>query len=287
MAQVREGASDTITYLERPGPGPVMVLLHGIGSNAASFRDLLEMLPEDQRVIAWNAPGYGGSQALAAPWPVPGDYANALAGFLNRLGIKTATIVGHSLGTLIGAAFAAAYPERTSRLVLASCACGYRVPIGTKLPGNIGARIEELELQGADAFAAERAPRLVFEPRLNPDIVERVRLAMSQVDRVGYGQAVRTLASGDLPALMARVRTGAGFIIGINDRVTPEQQTLDAALAWSKANGTSPQIIRISRAGHAVYLQKPSDFIDALASLASATADADRHANAATMGSER
>jgi pimeloyl-ACP methyl ester carboxylesterase len=83
------------------------------------------------------------------------------------------------------------------------------------------------------------------------------------------------LASGDLPGLMGRVRAEAGFIIGINDRVTPEQQTLDAALAWGRAHGTTPRIIRIDQAGHAVYLQKPQDFIEALATLGSGTPDTD------------
>ncbi|WP_334064574.1 alpha/beta fold hydrolase [Limimaricola cinnabarinus] len=275
MSGVQENSSGGITYLERPGPGPVMVFLHGIGSNASSFRPLLDLLPGGMRLIAWNAPGYGGSRPLTANWPEAGDYATALAGLLDRLGIGSATIVGHSLGTLIGAAFAAHHPRRVDRLILASCACGYRVPKGSKLPGNVGSRIEELELQGPEAFAAERAPRLVFEPRLNPGIVAQVRHAMSQVDRGGYAQAVRMLASGDLPGLMGRVRAEAGFIIGINDRVTPEQQTLDAALAWGRAHGTTPRIIRIDQAGHAVYLQKPQDFIEALATLGSGTPDTD------------
>jgi len=50
-----------LTWLERPGSGGVIVLLHGIGSNAASFTPLLAHLPKALRVIAWNAPGYGGS----------------------------------------------------------------------------------------------------------------------------------------------------------------------------------------------------------------------------------
>lgn len=286
MAHIRENTSGGITYFERPGSGAVMVFLHGIGSNASSFLPLVEMLAADLRIIIWNAPGYGGSRPLAENWPDAGDYGDALAGLLDRLSAPAATIVGHSLGTLIGAAFAVRYPEQVERLILASCACGYRIPKGRKLPGNISTRIEELELLGPDAFAAERAPRLVFEPRLNPDIVARVRKAMSQVDRSGYAQAARMLASGDLPALMARVRADVGFIIGTNDRVTPEQHPLDAALAWGDVNEKTPKIIRINQAGHAVYLQKPQDFIEALATLRAATANANRSATVTTTRRE-
>lgn len=284
MAEVQEKASGGITYLEREGSGPALVFLHGIGSNASSFMPLLDLLASDLRIIVWNAPGYGGSRPLTENWPDVGNYADALVGLLDRLHISSATIVGHSLGTLIGAAFAANFPEKVDRLILASCACGYRIPQGSKLPANVGNRIEELELQGSAAFAAQRAPRLVFEPRLNPQIVTRVQEAMSQVERGSYAQAVRMLASGDLPALMTRVRAETGFIIGINDRVTPEQQTLDAALAWGKATGKRPKIIRINQAGHAVYLQKPQDFIEALAALSTDKTIAEIQVAAATKG---
>ena len=101
-----------IDYRERPGSGPSLVLLHGIGSNADSFAELLPLLPPDRQVVAWNAPGYGASAPLGPDWPVAADYADALEAFLDRLGLDRVTLVGHSLGTLMGAAFAVARPAR-------------------------------------------------------------------------------------------------------------------------------------------------------------------------------
>ncbi|SFU21114.1 alpha/beta fold hydrolase [Sedimentitalea nanhaiensis] len=267
MSDIVEKTADGVTYLERPGHRDAMVFLHGIGSNASSFQHLLSHLPGDVRAIAWNAPGYGGSRHLSAHWPLASDYADALYGFLNAVGIRSATLVGHSLGTLIAGAFAEAYPNRVERLILASCACGYGVDQGASLPKAVAGRIEELDLLGADTFAARRAPRLVFEPLLHPDVVAQVQNAMSRVDRAGYAQAVRMLASGDLPASLRNTRVDVGFIIGINDRVTPEQQTLSAAQAWSASTGRSPEIHRINHAGHAIYQQKPTEFVQALLAL--------------------
>lgn len=284
MARIQEKTSGGITYLEREGTGPVVVFLHGIGSNASSFGPLIARLPDDVRAIAWNAPGYGGSRPLDDDWPLAQDYARALAGLLDRLEVPTAVIVGHSLGTLMGAAFAAAYPGRVDRLILASCACGYRIGKGDRLPDKVGGRIDALARQGPVAFAAERAPRLVFEPDLNPDLVARVRETMAQVEPRGYGQAVHMLASGDLPAAVAQVQATTGFIIGTDDRVTPEEQTLDTARAWGAATGQSPKIVRIDRAGHAVYLQNPQDFIEALAALGAFGTNADGPSASAITG---
>lgn len=87
---------------------------------------------------------------------------------------------------------------------------------------------------------------------------------MAQVNPEGYAQAVRMLASGDLPGELARVSTRPGFIIGAQDRVTPVEQTVAAARAWEVAHGTAPTITEIGEAGHAVYLQRPGAFRTAL-----------------------
>lgn len=103
--------SDGLAYLDRAGAGPVLVCLHGIGSNGGSFAPLLERLPRDWRVIAWHAPGYLGSAPLAQDWPVAADYAAALKAFLDRLGLERVWLLGHSLGCLTAASFLRSAPE--------------------------------------------------------------------------------------------------------------------------------------------------------------------------------
>jgi pimeloyl-ACP methyl ester carboxylesterase len=71
-------AGDAVfSYLEA-GSGPPLVLLHGIGSAAASFRYQLEALSARFRVVAWDSPGYGASTPLAIEHPDTSDYAAAL-----------------------------------------------------------------------------------------------------------------------------------------------------------------------------------------------------------------
>ena len=83
----------------------------------------------------------------------------------------------------------------------------------------------------------------------------------------GYAQAVRLLASGDLPGTLPGVRMRPGFIIGAQDRVTPMEQTQAAASAWEAAHGQRPRIIEINDAGHAVYVQQPAGFAAAMLTL--------------------
>src|SRR6056297_2907145 len=247
MTEPMPGVSGDLSYIRRSGSGSVVVFLHGIGSSAASFAPLFGYLPADLSLLAWNAPGYSNSAPLAEDWPMAGDYADALAGLLDRLGHGAVHLVGHSLGTLIAAVFARRSPDRVQSLTLA-----------------VAARLTDLARLGPAAFASARAANLVHEPERHPEIVKSVEAAMAQVNPAGYAQAVRMLASGDLPGDLAHVAARPGFIIGAQDRVTPMAQTLAAADAWEAAMGAHPTVTEIDRAGHAVYLQRPDAFCTAL-----------------------
>lgn len=278
MSEMTFHTAQGISFVERagcgPSVGPSVVFLHGIGANAGSFRGLFEQVPPALHLLAWTAPGYGASKPLAQTSPTADDYAEALAGFLDsrRAGAVSGgpaldepiILVGHSLGTLIGAAFARAYPARVKRLILASCAQGYGVPVGAEMPPSVGARITDLQHLGPVDFARARAPRLVYDPHAHPDVVAKVQEGMSQVNHDGYAQAVRMLANGDLTATLRDVPVPCHFITGAEDQVTPPAQTLAAAEAWAIAHGQTPQVTQIPLAGHAVYVQRPDAFAAAL-----------------------
>jgi pimeloyl-ACP methyl ester carboxylesterase len=262
----REQVSAGIEYLERPArSGPVFVLLHGIGSNAGAFMPLLDHLPSDWRVIAWNAPGYGRSRPLDAEWPLALDYAAALRGFLDSLELDRIILVGHSLGCLIGAAFAAAHGDRVARLLLSSPALGHGVPRGAALSPASQARIDDLAKLGPEDFAKLRAARLVHEPERNPQIVDRVRDAMACVTMDGYRPAVRMLASGRLLDDAERLQVQTDLIVGQGDLVTPPESAQRAhAAVHSEWRGS---LTLVPEAGHALYQQAPAAFAAALGAL--------------------
>ena len=104
-----------IEYLEKKGEGQVFLLLHGISSGAYSWIKQLQDHSIPHRLIAWNAPGYGGSKCLDTTQPMGDDYADKILAFINELDLDNVILVGHSLGAMMSRAFAAKYPERVSR----------------------------------------------------------------------------------------------------------------------------------------------------------------------------
>ena len=252
-------------YLDA-GSGPPLVLLHGIGSAAASFRYQLEELSARFRVVAWDAPGYGASTPLAIERPTAGNYATALAGWLSALGIDRCHLLGHSLGALIAASFAAQQPDRVSRLTLGSPARGHRRLSVSEQRRLLAQRLDDLAELGPHGMAAKRGPRL-----LSPDATEAMlRIVVETMARVhpdGYAQAARMLSTGDIFADLARLPTGlpVQVIVGDADVITPPADCLETAAACRAA---SVHVIR--GAGHVLYLEKPREFNRLLADFAAA-----------------
>ncbi|MEM9049549.1 MAG: alpha/beta hydrolase [Pseudomonadota bacterium] len=249
-------------WAERPGENPTLVLLHGIGSWSGGFASLLPHLPDRLRVIAWDAPGYGGSDPLEADWPVAADYAVALERWLAHLGVEGAVLAGHSLGALIAGAYAARFEGRITRLVLASPALGHGVPVGDPLSDAARARIEALERLGPTAFAAARAPGLIHAPQDHPQLVATVEAGMARIRLPGYAQAARMLDAGRLLADLARVSVPTDIVFGAEDRITPPDRALAAHAALPE--GVRGRLTEIPGTGHALTAQAPAAFAAAL-----------------------
>ena len=255
MTVTRDHIAGGIGWRERAGDGPVLVCLHGIGSAADSFDALTPHLPVDWRLIAWDMPGYGASVPLPGV-PLTVDYAAALGRLLDRVAPEGRVhLLGHSLGTLIAADFAAARPDRVACLALLSCAQGYGADPAAPLPAKAQARLDALAELGPEAFAASRGAGLVHDPDRHPALVARIAATMARVRQPGYGQAVRMLACGDLASTVARLNVPTAILVGAEDRVTPQDQSMrvHAALPVPCDRGLAV----VPHAGHALYQQAP------------------------------
>jgi pimeloyl-ACP methyl ester carboxylesterase len=243
------------SYLEA-GSGPPLVLLHGIGSAAASFRCQLETLSARFRVVAWDVPGYGASTPLAIEHPGATDYSRALDAWLAALGIDRCHLVGQSLGTLIAARFAAEQPRRVLSLTLASVARGHgRLPPPDR-QRLLAQRLDDLTQLGPRGMAARRGPRL-----LGPEATEAMRRTvieiMARISAEGYAQAAQMLSTEDITVDLARLPPGLPIqiIVGEADVITPPAGNLEIAAAFPAAS-----VHVVPGAGHALYLEKPEEF---------------------------
>ena len=85
----------------RSGEGPVVVLVHGLGSRHEVFEPLASRLAVSHDVVAVDLPGFGGSDPDPTVVPGPRGYADWLAAFLADLGVSRPHVVGSSMGGAI------------------------------------------------------------------------------------------------------------------------------------------------------------------------------------------
>lgn len=265
MSAIESHTTAGLSYLARPGRGTPVVLLHGIGSQARSFVPLIEALDERFSVLAWDAPGYGNSTPLAVASPDASDYAAALNRLLAELGISRCILIGHSLGTLVAARLALVSANRVAMLALISPALGYGAERTAPLPPPVANRLDDLNRLGPEAFAAKRAPGLLSDPVGRPDLLQQVESAMAQVQRPGYDQALRLLASGRLLKDAAQVAIPTSVWVGTQDRVTPPANAQQ--LFETLPPNARRSYREIDGAGHAVCQERPAEIASAVCSL--------------------
>jgi pimeloyl-ACP methyl ester carboxylesterase len=103
------------------GSGPALFLIHGIGARRATFGKLVEGLKDRFTCISYDLRGHGESHLPKARFGLD-DLVGDLEALRSKLGIEKAHFAGHSLGGMIGPAYARRFPSRVLSLGLWSTA---------------------------------------------------------------------------------------------------------------------------------------------------------------------
>ena len=97
-----------VAYRDFGGPGPAVLLLHGVGGNLAHWGRVAPLLHDRYRLIAVDLPSHGASTA-------PDDYSfdhdlGAVDEVRRRLGLDRPALVGHSYGGMLAVSLGARHP---------------------------------------------------------------------------------------------------------------------------------------------------------------------------------
>jgi len=106
-------------YYVEAGAGRPLVLLHPAPFDHTVWLYQLLPLSRDFRVIAIDQRCFGRSSKPETSFPLTA-YADDLEGVLDVLGIRSADLIGMSLGSIVAELFAIRCPDRVGRMVLVS-----------------------------------------------------------------------------------------------------------------------------------------------------------------------
>jgi pimeloyl-ACP methyl ester carboxylesterase len=100
-----------------------IVHIHGFAISGRYLEPTAARLASHYPTYVPDLPGHGYSEKPSRPLNIP-ELAEALAGYLDSVGVPRAVILGNSSGCLVAAEFAHRYPDRTERAILVSPAGG-------------------------------------------------------------------------------------------------------------------------------------------------------------------
>jgi len=207
------------------GTGPVVLLVHGMGGSWQSWLENIPALGQNHRVIAVDLPGFGDSEMLPAD-ACFNAFSESLVELLDRLGVPSAVVVGHSFGGVVSLALASRAPTRVRAVVLVSGGGGHLSRIRLRLIVTVIALARILlsvpgmqsvvsygPIQRVLVRPAIRAPHAV-----SPDLL---RAMIPTTTGRGYAQALRLGVRGLESLNLSRVSPPVLLIWGRDDHILP------------------------------------------------------------------
>jgi pimeloyl-ACP methyl ester carboxylesterase len=264
-----------LAYREYAGRGPLLLLVHGVGSSSATWDPVLPGLGDaGAAVVTLDLPGHGESAKERGDYSL-GALASTVRDLLDHLGHQTCVFVGHSLGGGIAMQFAYQFPERCQALVLVAS-------------GGLGREASPL-LRAASLPGAELVLPLVAHPRTVSAVasVGRVlsllRGTPESADLLGE-EALTTLRSLQDPASRAAFLATLRGVMDISgQRVSavsklPSASHLPTLLVWGDRDPIIPvehgrravellprgRLVIFPGAGHEPHRHDPTRFAELL-----------------------
>jgi pimeloyl-ACP methyl ester carboxylesterase len=277
------GTEVSLNYVEGPGNGPPLVLLHGLSRDWRSFSVLLPDLSRKFHVYAIDLRGHGGSGRKAGSYRIS-EFAHDVAEFVRTHAPSGAAIFGHSLGAATAIMVAATGDCRVKALIVGDTMITPENFRGS-LYSPLFRQLHGILLQGdqsRDALAAAIGKIVIPVPGLDEPVrIEELPGNTSEV----LGEWARCAFRTDPDALLATV-DGAAYEDWRADNILPRiacptlllqgNPELDGLLSDGDVKLAlsllpNAQHVKFHLLGHALFMHQAKPVLEAIVPFLSKT----------------
>jgi pimeloyl-ACP methyl ester carboxylesterase len=235
--------------------GDAVILLHGLSDSWFSWSQVMALLPEGVRAIAPDLRGHGRTEYSGSDFSMSALAADVVA-LMDRLGVIRATIVGHSMGSMVAQALAVEHPERVARVVLVGAIDRGAHPAAAELH----AIVQGLPDPVPDEFIREFQVSTAHAPVP----VRFIETAISESRKLGtpaWRGLITGLVAADFTARLPGVAVPALLLWGEKDAFfqLDAQQNLLGLLP-------NARLVRYEDTGHALHWERSGRFVNDLLS---------------------
>jgi len=196
------------------GSGPPLILVHGIGAARNTWNKALPLLTPHFTVVTYDLRGHGSS-----PMPRSEFGLDELVDDLERVRelceFDSAHIAGHSLGGMIGPAYAYKYPQRVKSLGILSTAA-FRTEEDS---AKVRAVVQAMESQGIENVLPTLTDRWFTDSFIKdyPEVVAKRLKQVIETDADVFLNVFRIYAETEMQPWLHNVQTPSLVLTGEND----------------------------------------------------------------------
>ena len=249
-----------LLHYEVMGRGKPLIFLHGWLGSYRIWRDSLQYFSRSYRTYTIDFWGFGDSGTREhesgseqATYRVE-NFVDMVSEFMDRLGIRSAPLIGHSMGGTTSLRFALKYPEKAEQVTV----------IGSPIDGESLAMLLKLAGMPFNArfvftfFGAFRWFMRVFYSKLisrNPEFPAIMDADLQQLSLQSFLWSINDLRHINLVEDLHQIQVPVLGMYGDKDIIVDpdEWQSLLKGL-------NTAQVERFSTAGHFIMLDEPEKF---------------------------
>ncbi|MEV6715295.1 alpha/beta hydrolase [Lentzea sp. NPDC051208] len=210
-------------HYTRTGQGSPVVLIAGGVQWQHSYRDTIPALAETHTVYAVDLPSQGYTEvAEDFSYEIPA-MADAIGAFLDAVGLRKASLVGHSWGGAWSLSFAERHPERVDKLVLMDSPGLDRKPAAQTAVFDVPVVGEAaVKLMRRADFKTSLRSAFTHQERVTAEVVDETWAWLSEPERrSAFVELVRSQDYGPLDRGLERITAATLVIWGQDDRWLP------------------------------------------------------------------
>lgn len=248
-------------YIEEAGAGQALLLLHGFSGKTTHWRELMERLAEQYRVLSIDLPGHGRSDAPDDLGRYAMDRVTAdLALLLDHLNAVPAHWLGYSMGGRLALYAAVERPWMIRSIILESASPGLKDEVERaarrQQDESLAGRIEA---GGIPSFVAEweKLPLFATQEKLAPETRALLRERRLANSARGLANSLRGMGTGVQPSLWEKLGSIDMPVLLMAGALDHKFVAINRQMA---AVIPGAELHIIGDAGHAIHLEQPEHY---------------------------
>ena len=236
-----------LSYIEQ-GAGEALVLIHGLGATADSWRHQVDALSANHRVIAMDLRGHGQSGFRTEEPLTLRTLANDVMALIKNLGIERAHFCGISMGGMIALEIFVRYGLQVQSLILADTTAWFPSPQPRQ---ELLGHFDRLNMKEWGQVMAGR----ILRPGAPAELRREIAQMLAANRRAPYRQGLVATFEGDYRWVLPQIELPTLILVGEEDQATPFGY---AQYMHKNIQDSALQVI--SQAGHSANLENPGEF---------------------------